>query len=175
MLLGMIPQKRLVLMWKKARSVSRPSSGGRCPALKTRYYIPGCSADDAVVGADVGAGPVGGEALGVGVEGAAPGLERDVGAAEAVVGEGQALGVGAQAVLGLEVRGEVAVVVNARLVHGEELAVRDVGGLGAADGPGGGEAGRQEQEQRGRQTAAVRQQRRPVVVHGEREVRPRVR
>ena len=36
-------------------------------------------ADDAVVGADVDAGPVGGEALGVGVEGAAPCLERDVG------------------------------------------------------------------------------------------------
>jgi hypothetical protein len=33
MLLGMMPQKRLVLMWKKARSVRRPSSGGRYPAM----------------------------------------------------------------------------------------------------------------------------------------------
>jgi hypothetical protein len=108
--------------------------------------VEGLGTDDAVVGAHVVADPVGGVALGVGVEGAAPGLERDVGAAEARVGE---VG-GANAVVELEVRREVAGLADAGLLHGHELAVRDVGGLRAGHRlhAAGGEAGGQEEQRR---------------------------
>lgn len=54
----------------------------------------GGGAEDAVVGADIGAVPVGGEVGGVGVDGGGlPGLEGDVGLAESGVGEGEVGGV----------------------------------------------------------------------------------
>jgi hypothetical protein len=101
-------------------------------------------ADDAVVLAHVLADPVGGVALGVGVEGAAPGLQRDVRAAEARVGE---VG-GADAVVELEVRRQVAALAGAGLLHGQQLAARDVGGLRARHRlhAAGGHAGCQEQQ-----------------------------
>jgi hypothetical protein len=105
-------------------------------------------ADDAVVLAHVAADPVGGEALGVGVEGAFPGLQRDVRAAEARVGEGPRAG--AEAVVELEVRRQVACLAAAGLLHGQQLAVRDVGGLRARHRlhAARGQAGGQEQQRR---------------------------
>ena len=104
--------------------------------------------DDAVVLAHVAADPVGGEALGVGVEGALPGLQRDVRAAEARVGE--AARGGAEAVVELEVRRKVAALAAAGLFHGQQLAVRDVRGFRARHRlhAARGQAGGQEEQRR---------------------------
>jgi hypothetical protein len=120
--------------------------------------VEGLDADDAVVGADVGAYPVGRVGFGVGVEGAAPGLQRDVRAAEARVGER----VGAQPVRELLLRAGVRGEVAAGLLDGEELPVSDVRGLRARQALDGGAGGGQEEE-RGRQAAAAEVRRR---IHG---------
>jgi hypothetical protein len=96
----------------------------------------------AEVGAHVGAAPVAGEVLRVGVDGAAQGLQRDVRAAEAVVGEGHV-----HADVELEVVREVAVVVLALLAEGEQLTTRDQGGLRVRQRRGGGGRRREQEEE----------------------------
>ena len=86
--------------------------------------VEGRDARDAEVGAHVGSDPAAGEVLGVGVYGAAPGLERDVRAAQALVGEGDV-----HVDVELEVVGEVAVA----LTQGQQLPPRDVGRLGVRE------------------------------------------
>jgi hypothetical protein len=90
-------------------------------------------ARDAEVGAHVGSYPAAGEVLGVGVHGAAPGLERDVRAAQALVGEGDV-----HVDVELEVVGEVAVA----LPKGKQLPPCNVGRLGVGER---GRRGRREQ------------------------------
>jgi hypothetical protein len=96
----------------------------------------------AEVGAHVGAAPVASEVLRVGVDGAAQGLQRDVGAAEAVVGEGHV-----HADVELEVVWEVAVL--SLLAEGEQLTTRDQGGIRVRQRRGGGRRREQEEQERG--------------------------
>ncbi|WVZ90583.1 LOW QUALITY PROTEIN: hypothetical protein U9M48_036870, partial [Paspalum notatum var. saurae] len=127
-LLGMMPQKRLELMWKKAMSAELGGEVARdVAAVEVDARDDGGvgvverrRARHAEVGAHVGADPPAGEVLRVGVDGAAPGLERGVRAAQAAVGEGNV-----DADVELEVVGEVAVA----FPQGQQLPPRDVGRL----------------------------------------------
>jgi hypothetical protein len=82
--------------------------------------VEGLGARDAEVGAHIGSDPAAGEVLWVGVDGVAPGLERGVRAAEALVGKGDV-----DVDVELVVVGELAVA----LVQGQNLPPRDVGRL----------------------------------------------